>query len=225
MRKILLLLMLTLTLSVSATSRDTLNAVTMVSYEQGWLDDTGALALKNNTEEDIHNVSFRITYLDMKGNALDYEDYSSEVEIAPGMTKKVNITAYEHGRGYSYFRSEARPGMPHRFKIRFKLTGYNTAEINTTEEEASDTYSIADSTSANGVTNEAKWVAGLIIFGFILIICIYVGMYGLVAIMAKRRHRNAIIWIFISLIGTPLIVIVVLLCLGDADDSYEDRFE
>ncbi len=50
-------------------------------------------------------------------------------------------------------------------------------------------------------------------------------MYGLVAIMAKRRHRNAVLWIFISLIGTPLIVIVVLLCLGDADDSYEDRFE
>ena len=97
--------------------------------------------------------------------------------------------------------------------------------INTTEEEASDTSSIYDSASANGASNEAKWVAGLIIFGFILIIVIYVGMYGVVAIMAKRRHRNAIIWIFISLIGTPLIVIVVLLCLGDADDSYEDRFE
>ena len=35
MRKILLLLMLTISLSLSATSKDTLNAVTMVSYEQG----------------------------------------------------------------------------------------------------------------------------------------------------------------------------------------------
>ena len=74
--------MLTISLSLSATSKDTLNAVTMVSYEQGVGDIEGTLALRNNTNEDIHNVTFRITYLDMKGNPLDYEDYSSEVEIA-----------------------------------------------------------------------------------------------------------------------------------------------
>ena len=218
MKKILLLLMLTLTLSVSATSTDTLNAVTMVSYEQGWLDDKGTLALKNNTNEDIHNVTFRITYLDMKGNALDYEDYSSEVEIAPGMTRKVNITAYEHDRSYSYYRSEARLDMSHKFKIRFKLIGYNT-----TEEEASETPPVDDSASPNGNANDAKWIVGLLIFGFIFIIGIYLGMYALVAIMAKRRNRNAALWIIISLFGTPLIAIVVLLCLGDADDSYEDN--
>lgn len=225
MKKLLLLLMLTISLSVSATSKDTLNAVTMVSYEQGWLDDTGALALKNNTDEDIHNVTYRITYLDMKGNPLDYEDYSSEVEIAPGMTKKVNITAYEQDRFYSYYRSEARPGMPHRFKIRFKLIGYNTVEVNTTEEEASDTSSVSDSTSANEASNKAGWIIALLALGFLLVIGIYIGMYVLVALMAKRRRRNAALWIFISLFSTPLIAIIVLLCLGDADDSYEDRFE
>lgn len=90
--------MLAVSLSLSATSKDTLNAVTMVSYEQRWLDLEGTLALKNNTNEDIHNVTYRITYLDMKGNALDYEVFSSNIEIAPGMTRKVNIPAYEHDR-------------------------------------------------------------------------------------------------------------------------------
>ena len=55
MKKLLFMLMLITSLSVSATSKDTLNAVTMVSYEQGWIDTKGTLALKNNTNEDIHN--------------------------------------------------------------------------------------------------------------------------------------------------------------------------
>lgn len=88
MRKLLTILMLTISLSMSATSKDTLNAVSMVSYEQGWLDSEGTLALKNNTNEDISNVTYRITYLDMKGNPLDYEEYTSEIDVAPGMTKK-----------------------------------------------------------------------------------------------------------------------------------------
>ena len=41
MKKLLFMLMLITSLSVSATSKDTLNAVTMVSYEQGWIDTKG----------------------------------------------------------------------------------------------------------------------------------------------------------------------------------------
>ena len=42
------------------------NDITMVSYEQSWLDSEGTIALKNNTNKEIHNVVFQITYLDMK---------------------------------------------------------------------------------------------------------------------------------------------------------------
>jgi len=58
------------------TFANTDDAITMVSYEQSWLDSSGTLALKNNTSEEIHNVSFQITYLDMSGNPLDYEELS-----------------------------------------------------------------------------------------------------------------------------------------------------
>ena len=47
------------------------NAVTLVSYEQNWSDLYGTLALKNNTSETIHSVSFKITYLDMKDTPID----------------------------------------------------------------------------------------------------------------------------------------------------------
>ena len=64
------------------------SSITMVSYEQGWLDKIGTLALKNNTNEEIHSVMFQIAYFDMSGKALDYEKFTRSVSIAPGMTKK-----------------------------------------------------------------------------------------------------------------------------------------
>ena len=58
--------------------------ITMVSYEQGWLDSSGTLALKNNSSEEVKNVVFLITYLDMSGKELDYEEFSKRVSIAFG---------------------------------------------------------------------------------------------------------------------------------------------
>ena len=213
MRTILSTLMLAVSLSLSATSKDTLNAVTMVSYEQRWLDTEGTLALKNNTNEDIHNVTYRITYLDMKGNALDYEVFSSNIEIAPGMTRKVNIPAYEHDRDYSYYLSEAKPYMSHKFKIRFELTGYNKSN-----KELSETPSAQDSTPKE--LNPTLSIA-LALVAVLFAIGLYIGMYVLVALMAKRRNRNAALWVLVSLFSTPLLAIIILLCLGKKYNPYE----
>ncbi len=217
MKSFLLIIMLTMSLSMSATSKDTLNAVTMVAYEQGWIDDRGTLSLKNNTNEDIHNVAYRITYFDMKGNALDYEDFTSDVEIAPGMTKKVSITAYEHNRQYSYYRSEASPMSARRFKIKFQLTGYNTSE-----EELAATQSYTGDSTSTGSHNDPWFELGLFFLAIILIIGFYIGTYVLVAVMAKKRNRNAALWILVALFATPLISIVVLLCIGRSNYPYED---
>lgn len=72
--------------------------ITMVTYEQGWMDTNGALSLKNNTGVEVKNVVFLITYLDMSGNELDYEEFNKSVSIAPGKTKKIDIPAYEQER-------------------------------------------------------------------------------------------------------------------------------
>ncbi len=206
MRKLLTILMLTISLSMSATSKDTLNAVTMVSYEQGWLDSEGTLALKNNTNEDIFNVTYRITYLDMNGNPLDYEEYTSEIDVAPGMTKKVNIPAYERERGYSYYNSETSLTRPHRFKIKFEVQAYNTPDA---ENDLQDYGSSQKSDVHNDISIIICLIVVLLAFGA------YVGLYVLVAVMANRRNRNAALWVLVSIFATPLLAIILLLCLGN----------
>ena len=193
MKKLLLILMLITSLSVSATSKDTLNAVTMVSYEQSWIDSEGTLALKNNTNEDIHSVTYRII-------ALDYRDFTSKIEIAPGMTKKVNIDAYEHGRHYSYYLSEESYDNSKKFKIKFELKGYNTSS--------------ADKTLENLNSIESYILIPVVIFVALLGLGLSVGLYVLVAVMANKRNRNVALWVLISIIATPLLAIIILLCIG-----------
>ena len=77
----------------SAAPVDSTNAVTLESYEQSWLDYEATLALKNNTSEEIRNVTFLITYLDMSGKELDYEEFFKKINILPGKTKKLDIPA------------------------------------------------------------------------------------------------------------------------------------
>ncbi len=58
------------------------NEVSMVSYEQNWIDDQGTIALKNNTDNEVMSVSFMITYLDMNGNQLDYKEFKIFIVFA-----------------------------------------------------------------------------------------------------------------------------------------------
>lgn len=132
------------------------------------------------------------------------------------MTKKVNINAYEHDRHYSYYLSEAEPSNPQRFKIKFELIGYNTAN-EPTYERASATDSYLTETDSNlpdtFATSEIAIIIALIVGIFVL--GIYVGMYVLVAVMANKRHRNAALWVLVSLFATPLLTIIILLCIGE----------
>ena len=216
---------LSLTLSVLAISKDSLHAVTMVSYEQRATDDEGTLALRNNTGEDIKDVSFRIEYLDMAEKPLDYKDFTKKISIAPGMTKKVNIPAYEQRRNYHYYKSKDELsetiGSP-AFKIVFKLKGYNAPAIKnsagkSTAEEDRNSITLSDTESEIMGTTVA-------VIGIIFIVGIYFGWYVLVAVMAKHRNRNAALWVLLSLIGTPLLMMIILLCIGK-DESASARYD
>lgn len=221
MRKIILFFALLVATLATATPKDSLNAVTMIGYEQRGTDSEGTLSLKNNTDTHIHDLSFRITYLDMNGNELDYRDFDIEEEIAPGMTKKIDIPGYEWERNYSYYKSEAFPYNPHRFKIKFALQDYNG------KDKAQDA-SLTDTTSVDFDLHKADdpspflIIPGVFIF-LSLILGIYVGCYVLVAVMAQRRHRNAALWVLVSLFATPLLAIIILLCIGKSPEYYDDR--
>lgn len=141
------LALLWLYLSISAfASGNTNTDITMVSYEQSWLDNNGTLALKNNTGEEVKNISFLITYLDMSGKELDYKEFFKNITIAPGMTKKLDIPAYESDRHYHYYKTKDNYGHPS-FKIKFKLKGYN---IEKTEK--------SNFVSEDSVTDDSEWL-------------------------------------------------------------------
>jgi hypothetical protein len=185
--------------------------VTMVSYEQRWLDINGTLALKNNTNEEIRNVVYQITYLDMSDNPLDYEEFTSEVQILPGMTKKIDIPAYEHGRNYHYYKTEDEFSDHPAFKIEFKLKDYNVDD---------DAIEKANSDGAVSTDDEVSPFFPLTLLAIIIfIIGAYVALYLVAAMMAQKRHRNVVLWILLSWIASPILTIIILLFIGDNKDN------
>ena len=208
MKNVLIAIMvsfLALTPNINAAVASESPAIDMVSYEQTWLDREGTIALKNNTSENIHNITFVLEFLDMKGNPLDYETFSYNIDIAPGMTKKLNIPAYEHSRHYHYYKTKDEFGHP-AFKLRYELKDYNTPEV----VEANNTFTSDD-------LNRGKSDAMFSIIALMIVVVflgIYVGSYVLVAVMAQRRNRNPIIWLLLSFIATPLLICIILLAIG-----------
>lgn len=212
------LISLFLIMSAFAANKDVEKDITMVSYEQGWLDSRGTLALKNNTNEEIHNVVFQIIYLDMSGNPLDYEDFTKKITIAPGMTKKLDVPAYEHSRNYHYYKSENMPGGSPSFKIKFQLNDYNVEEEENNIEEIDD-YNLYN--EYDYVVNKSDGSYFIIaILTILFAIGVSVGLYILVAVMAQKRNRSVVLWVFLSLLATPLLMIIILLVIGKNEEYY-----
>ena len=52
---------------------------------------------------------------------------------------------------------------------------------------------------------------------------LFVGLYVLVAVMAKQRRRSAALWVLLSLVTTPFLVMLILLCIGKASNEGEQK--
>lgn len=215
MKKHIVLLLLSIVSLISFAQN---NGVTMEGFSQGWLDYEATIRLKNNTKENIENVSFVLTYYDMNGTMLDYKEFVVDVDIAPDMTKAVDIEAFERDRRASYYKSEAMSSTPYKFDVKFELKGYNM-----------------DSSSSNVEVDEFYTkhhrdfgtAAGLIVGGYlilvIVILVIGIAINIIPAVMAKRRGRNPILWFLLGLIATPILAIILLLVLGN-DTSGEEHY-
>ena len=215
------LLSIFLSVVTFAANRDLEKDITMVSYEQSWRDSQGTLALKNNTSEEIRNVVFLITYLDMSGKELDYEEFLKIVDIAPGMTRKLDISAYEHGRNYHYYKSEGLYDNTS-FKIKFQLKDYNVEEEVVEESIDDNPLSTYDYERSSG--NEGLYMI-IAIVALLFVIGITVGLYVLVAVMAQKRNRSVVVWILLSLLATPLLMIIILLVIGKNENYIENHYD
>lgn len=221
-RFVVTLLSIFLAVVLFAANKDLDKDITMVSYEQGWLDSSGTLALKNNSSEEVKNIVFLITYLDMSGNELDYEEFTKRVSIAPGMTKKLDIPAYEHERNYHYYKSKNMPGGSPSFKIKFQLQDYNVEEKIAGESIDDNPFSTYEYDRSSG--NEGLYII-IFIVGILFVIGITVGLYVLVAVMAKRRNRSVVVWVLLSLLATPLLMVIILLAIGKNEDYIENHYD
>lgn len=148
-KKLLFIVWALMSLSLMAQQKE---AVTMVKFEQSWLDSEASISLRNNTQAVIETIRFQLVFYDMDGQQIDYKKYTLNKSIDPGMARIFKIPAFQHDRQYHYYRTKDPLGSP-LFKVEYKLLhagGASQEAVTKPRKPASEKASAKTSATASG---------------------------------------------------------------------------
>ena len=96
--------------------------ITLTQYTHDSYQSKASISLKNNTTHTINSITGRLLYYDMKGNMLDYQDFTKHITIEPDMVKSFELEGYGHKDFYAYYKSKVAMSYPDRkYKVIFQL--------------------------------------------------------------------------------------------------------
>jgi hypothetical protein len=114
--------------SAQSSSSKSVSAITMTKYVHDWGDRDASVNFKNHLDKTITSITGRMVYYDMKGEMLDYQDFTTTITIAPKMVKTVSLKGYGYNENYAYYRHSRVLYDERVYKVKFELISYKTKE-------------------------------------------------------------------------------------------------
>lgn len=114
--------------SAQSSSSKAVSAITMTKYVHDWSDRDASVNFKNHLDKTITSITGRMVYYDMKGEMLDYQDFTTAITIAPKMVKTVSLKGYGQQDYYAYYRHSRVLYDERVYKVKFELISYKTKE-------------------------------------------------------------------------------------------------
>lgn len=241
-KKLLFIVWALMSLSLAAQQKE---AVTMVKFEQSWMDSEATVSLRNNTDAVVETIRFQLVFYDMDGQQIDYKKYTLNKSIDPGMARIFKIPAFQHDRQYHYYRTKESLGAP-LFKVKYKLLhagGASQKAAAKPRKPASEKASAKPSAIASDKaaeqpsggayaqpdTDESQQSSAdelSIFFSVIMVLgalFIIIVPFIIVKRMALARHRDPFPYILLCFLVSPFLVMFILLLIGDADRGGRGR--